>query len=394
MESRSLHICIVTGDFPAITETFITNKVLALKKRGHTITVIKNNNSGVNKSHASLVKQSGVEILSMPVILSVKDVIKSPGIFLQSFSFSRKKFKSKFKSLVQLTLLQKNKYDIIHFEFSGLAISYLAAMQKLKSKTVVSCRGTAEKVKPLTAESRKENLIRLFAIIDKIHCVSEDMASVIKRYGATQEQIFVNRPSIDAEYFKRKTSYKFSDESSILTIGRFTFQKGYLFGLMAVKQLKDEGVKFSWKIIGDGPQREELIYHINALQLTDQVILVGSKTVSEILEFYNHTDIFLLPSVYEGIANVTLEAMSMELPVVSTRSGGMEEVIEHNKNGLLCNVYDPSGMAHQLKSLINNLELCKELGTNARKTIIDKFTIQRQVDMFESAYNELVNSTS
>jgi colanic acid/amylovoran biosynthesis glycosyltransferase len=114
---------------------------------------------------------------------------------------------------------------------------------------------------------------------------------------------------------------------------------------MAMQKLKNEGINFSWKIVGDGPLKEELLYHIHALQLQDCVELVGKKNRDEILDLYNNVDVFLLSSVYEGIANVCLEAMSMELPVVSTKSGGMEEVIIHGENGFLCEVYDVDSMA-------------------------------------------------
>jgi colanic acid/amylovoran biosynthesis glycosyltransferase len=124
--------------------------------------------------------------------------------------------------------------------------------------------------------------------------------------------------------------------------------------------------------------------------LQDCVELLGKKNRDEILELYNNADVFLLPSVYEGIANVCLEAMSMELPVVSTKSGGMEEVIVHGQNGLLCEVYDVDSIAENVKWLTQNRDLLKELGVQARKTIIESFTISRQVDVFEEQYSKLM----
>jgi colanic acid/amylovoran biosynthesis glycosyltransferase len=391
MPIKPLHICIVTGDFPALTETFITNKVLELRKRGHEITIIKNSNSGTNKSHEDLVKKSGVEVLKFPSVSSVMDLIKSPSL-LNSFSSSKQQFKSN----LQLSLLQKHKYDIIHFEFSGLAIAYKEAIKKASAKTVVSCRGTAEKVKPLSDINRKKDLQEVFSIVNKIHCVSEDMSESIKTLGANQNKIFVNRPSIDADLFKRSIPYKINNDKpfSILSIGRLTFQKGYLPGLLAMKRMKENGRNFKWKIIGEGPQLEEIIFHIDALCLTGNVELLGAKNRNEILELYQTTDAFFLPSVYEGIANVCLEALAMELPLVSTRSGGMEEVIDHEVNGLLCDVYDAEAMATQLESLAADVELPKRLGENARETIIKDFTLARQIDVFEEEYNLLVNANN
>jgi colanic acid/amylovoran biosynthesis glycosyltransferase len=256
---------------------------------------------------------------------------------------------------------------------------------------VVSCRGTAEKVKPISEPNRKDQLRKLFSKVDAIHCVSQDMASTIHPFCNQPDKIFVNRPSIDPAVFKRAKPYAQPGAVlQIFTIGRFTFQKGYLIGLMAMHKLKSLGVQFKWKIVGDGPLKEEMLYHIHALQLQDCVELVGKKNRDEILELYNNTDVFLLPSVYEGIANVCLEAMSMELPVVSTKSGGMEEVIVHGENGLLCEVYDVDSIAENVKWLTQNPGLLKGLGVNARKTIIERFTISRQVDVFEEQYANLI----
>jgi len=219
------------------------------------------------------------------------------------------------------------------------------------------------------------------------------MAGTIMPYVNEPQKIFVNRPSIDAEVFQRVKPYSHSGEAlQLLTIGRFTFQKGYLVGLMAMRKLKNEGIVFNWKIVGDGPLEEEMLYHIHALQLSDCVKLLGKKNRDEILELYNNADVFLLPSVYEGIANVCLEAMSMQLPVLSTKSGGMEEVIVHRQNGLLCEVYDVDSITENIKWITQNRGLLPELGVQARKTILENFTLRRQADVFESEYFKLMNT--
>jgi colanic acid/amylovoran biosynthesis glycosyltransferase len=398
MQDRKLHICIVTGEFPALTETFITTKVLELHKRGHRVTVIKNEDTNhVNTSHVALIKKANIEVLSFINISSVSKLIKAaaknPSLLLQSLSPKPSVFKRKYKQALQRKLLQKYAFDVVHFEFSGLAVSYLDTIKGLGNKTVVSCRGTAEKVKPLSQPQRKAQLESLFAAVSAIHCVSQDMANTIQSYCNNYSKIFINRPSIDPDVFKRAKLYTNSDTSlQILTVGRFTFQKGYVVGLMAMKELRLKGIDFTWNIVGDGPQHEELIYHIHALQLQDCVKLLGKKNRDEILDLYNKVDVFLLTSVYEGIANVCLEAMSMELPVVSTKSGGMEEVIEHGKDGLLCEVYNAKDIAEKLNLIANDYETRKQLGIQARKKVLQDFTLQRQVNVFEEQYYRLINN--
>ena len=384
---KNLNILLITNEFPALTETFITTKALELARRGHKITILKSHENGqVNTSHLQLVKQAGIEIISGLKPSSTKDLLKlllrQPLLVLKSISASREAFASRINSQLQQSLL-KSKFDILHFEFSGLAINYMGLIEKVQKGTVVSCRGTAEKVKPLTVYGRKEKLRKLFTSVASIHCVSVDMAETIKPLVPDLSKIFVNRPSIDPNVFKRTRPYHRNTEFQILTIGRFTFQKGYLIGLMAAKRLKEAGLVFKWIIVGDGPMKEEIVFHIHTLDLQDFVELVGKKNRDEILDLYNAVDAFMLPSFYEGIANVCLEAMSMEIPLVSTKSGGMEEVIVQDKNGLLCDLYSPESLAVAIERLYCDMDLCDVLRKNGRQTIVDHFTIEEQVNCFE-----------
>ncbi len=392
-----LNIAIVVESFPTISETFITNKVLHLCKRGHQVTVFTHRKSQ-NNQLSKLYQLDSISNLSiMPPAIPVtpvqwiKTVLQKPGVFLQAGT-SLKKIKARSRSKLLSSVFEQKNFDIIHFEFSALALLYKDVIAALNPITVVSCRGTAEKVKPLTIPGRKELLTALFSKIDSIHCVSADMAQTIAPYCTDLEKIFINRPSIDIQHFNRTIPYEPKNKITILTIGRFTFQKGYLVGLLAVKELQKQNIFFEWQIVGDGPQMEEVMFHIHTLGLQNHVILLGKKNKEEIVALYNNADIFLLSSVYEGIANVVLEAMAMQLPVVSTASGGLQEVIEHNIDGLLADVYDHAALATELISLCGNYEKRLALGSMARQKIIQQFTIGRQIDEFEIVYNGLIKN--
>jgi glycosyltransferase involved in cell wall biosynthesis len=281
----------------------------------------------------------------------------------------------------------------VHFEFSGIASNYVGALTNIEAKKIVSCRGTAEKVKILTEPGRAGKLKNVFSGVDKIHCVSENMSETIRSLVNECSKIFVNRPSINPFFFQPAAV---ADKSfiTVLSIGRFTFQKGFVFGLIAFKKLLDSGIQARWLIVGDGPLHEELIYHRAVLKLEEQVSFLGRKNAKQIKQLYSEADIFFLPSVYEGIANVVLEAMSMQLPVLSTKSGGMEEVIRHKENGLLVNVYDTNEMFIQLNELCVDKALRIQLGINARKTVLNDFTIERQIAKFETVYAELLKNSN
>ena len=164
-----------------------------------------------------------------------------------------------------------------------------------------------------------------------------------------------------------------------------------MLGLMAVYELSKQFENFTWKIAGEGADMEEMIFHINELNLNDKVELLGKKTKYEIRDLYEQSDIFFLPSVCEGIANVVLEAMSMELPVVSSNAGGMQEAISNGANGLLFANYDHGSMAAELFDLCKDFELRKALGIVARKTAVEQFSLKRYIDVFEAEYQKLID---
>lgn len=379
-------IAIVTISFPTVSETFIGNKVLHLAKKGHNVVVFCSsiNTALFNKLFSGV---GNVKVVALTKRLILSYAALHPSALLKG--------RAGFNTLVnkaRLHYINKYKPDVVHVEFSGLGVLYLPVLKKLTAKKVVSCRGSAEKVKLLVSEERKKDITALFNEVDAIHCVSSDMQQTVAPYCSDASKFFVNFPSVDVNIFKRTVAYELLTPANILSIGRFTFQKGYFTGLQAMAKLKEQGKDFTWTIIGDGPLREELLFHIHQMGLQQQVQMVGQKTREEIIAAYNSASIFFLPSVYEGIANVVLEAMSMELPVVATRSGGMQEVITHNINGMLADVYDADTLAGNLTHLISNAPACRQMGLQARQRIMEQFTIEHQANVFDTVYTNLVKN--
>jgi colanic acid/amylovoran biosynthesis glycosyltransferase len=392
-----LKIGIIVEKFPSHSETFILNKVEGLCRRGHHVTVFRNSKHSdvLLEKAARLENFTNLKLVNISVERNPMKVLKlaldSPTEMFKSLNKAAST-KQGVLTLVRSSFFKKNICDLYHFEFSGLALSYMDLIKILPGKKVISCRGSAEKVKPITQPDRKQLLKGLFDEVDAIHCVSDDMSETVQALSADEKKIFVNRPSIKSGFFQRQKRYPNDTNLTILSIGRLTFQKGYIVGLLAIKELIKSYPNISWKIVGDGHSMEELTFYINDLQLQDHVQLLGAKTTAEIFELYNSADIFFLPSVYEGIANVVLEAMSMELPVVSSDCSGMKEVIQHNMNGLLATNYDHAQMADCLLKLCTDYTKRRRLGVSARKTIVENFDIEQQLDVFEYNYQQLLQT--
>ena len=374
-----------------MSETFVSNKVKHLHDRGNEIFVYcnKKNNSLFEKifGNADRVKV---------ITFSVKDLIiyllLHPWQLLQQRK-NKSAFKRNLFDQYRLHTINRYRCDIIHFEFSGVAVSYLHILDKLEGKKIVSCRGTAENVNLVLYAQRQKNIRELFEKADAVHCVSGALKNLISSYCTRPEKIFVNRPAVDTTLFTRQHPVPSGAVPVILSVGRFMFQKGYVTGMLAIRKLKEMHADFKWVIVGDGAQYEEILFMGHQMKLQDHVSLPGKKNMDEVMQLYNTASVFFLPSITEGIANVALEAMSMELPVVSTRCGGMEEVIADNVNGLLADVYDHDHLAENLLRLLKDKHLRERLGTEARKTVTSYFDSKIQITRFEEVYRQLIQNT-
>jgi colanic acid/amylovoran biosynthesis glycosyltransferase len=383
-----MRIVIITNIFPSHSETFISNKVKWLSKNNEIFVLCSAKNEKLFNQLFN--DNKAVKVVELNTKNLFKNALSNPLKAIFSFGKNISAGRRMLFKKIRVEIINSFLPDIVHFEFSGIAVDYLNEIKNIKGAKIVSCRGSAEKVKLLSDNSRKENLKNVFDKVDAIHCVSVDMRNTILPYCSNPEKIFINYPSIDTTLFDNKNLRKENDGLIILSVGRFTFQKGYLTGLLAIKKLQKKIVNFKWLIVGEGQQKEEIIFHIQQLQLQDHIELLGIKNADEIVELYKNADVFFLPSVYEGIANVALEAMSMRLPVVSTKVGGMEEVITNSVNGMLAEVYDAETLADQILMLAENNKLRKNIGNAARARVTEAFDIRIQVSKFEKIYNDLI----
>lgn len=385
-----MKVNLIVNSFPSASETFLFNLVSGLESRGHTVRVCALTRS----MHKHLYKKRQHEWSGNLSVFSFYTIVR----LIVGFNFikvinSSRKFgvRTGLKYLAYEHFAAQGTPDLIHFAFSGIGVTFLPALDALKGKNiklVVSCRGSAEKVKPIVDSTRKVQLRQLFLKCDLIHCVSEDMVSGLIQYGLDKNKAFVNYPSVNTDYFKRIAPYSINNVEAIhlVTTGRLHFQKGFVFALLAIKTVIQKGYNLKYTIIGEGPDYNMLKYLIHELNLNSFVNLTGKIGADDVKRRLEEADIFLLPSLYEGIANAALEAMSMQLPVISTRSGGMAEVIVNWENGVIVERFDALGIAESIIKLIEYPELRLKISNKSRKIILEKFNLKKQLDCYESTY--------
>jgi glycosyltransferase involved in cell wall biosynthesis len=156
----------------------------------------------------------------------------------------------------------------------------------------------------------------------------------------------------------------------LLYVGRLSHEKGLHYLLTGVRLLRTSGIDVKLRLCGDGPEKEKLQVLSRKLELEKDVEFLGFVPQGEILnETYMGGDIFVLTSLSEGVPKVLLEAMSKGLPIITTRVGGIPDIIIHNENGILIPPEDPTAIADAVKLLLSNDELRRTIVENGYKFI-------------------------
>ena len=200
-----------------------------------------------------------------------------------------------------------------------------------------------------------------------IRSISHYCSSQIMRITpfAFWKNVHIVRCGIDPEVYAPRPLPE-NDRVEILCVGRLVPAKAQHMLILAAGTLREQGVDFHVTMIGDGPDRESLESLCFRENLGSYVTFTGPLGQDRVREHYDRADIFVLPSFAEGVPVVLMEAMSKEIPVVSTRITGIPELIDHGHDGLLATPGDADDLAEQLLTLIRDPDLRRLFGTRGR----------------------------
>lgn len=229
---------------------------------------------------------------------------------------------------------------------------------------------------------------------DRMIAISEAVKDSIVESGRIRaSRVSVIYNGIDTNEFKRingkREEFPINPAPSVVgMVARLEPQKGHRYFLKAASQVVKDipGVKFL--VVGDGPLKEKLRTQATKLGLSRDVIFAGSRR--DVPQILGALDILVLPSLWEGLSNVILEAMAAGKPVVATEVGGIPEVVKDGETGLLVPPKDPDALARAIVKLLQNKELAKRMGRAGKKRVKEHFTIERTVAQTEKLYNSLI----
>ena len=184
---------------------------------------------------------------------------------------------------------------------------------------------------------------------------------------------------------KSKTALGFLPEEIIIgAVGRLDPVKDYTTLIKAFASLTNSYKNIKLMIIGNGPEEDNLRKCVEHAGIKDRVAFLGRKdNVNEILKAM---DIFVLPSLAEGISNTILEAFASGLPVISTNVGGNPELVRDKETGFLFQSGDVEGLTMLLRKYIESSKLMAIHGKAARKKALEEFSLDGMARSYENLY--------
>ncbi|MBI5055372.1 MAG: glycosyltransferase family 4 protein [Nitrospirae bacterium] len=234
-------------------------------------------------------------------------------------------------------------------------------------------------------------LIRYF---DRIVAVSEDVKKDMLRYKIPERKIRIIDNGIDLDRFNGKVypvnirkEFGIKEHETVIgTIGSLGHEKGHIYLLKAAREILETHKAVKFLIIGDGLLRNELESMANTLGISSNVIFAGYR--KDIPEMLSMMDIFVLPSIKEGLPMVLLEAMAAKKPVIATRVGAVPKVITHDETGILVRPKEIDELRHSILRLINDRATAEKLRQAAYRRLRDNFTSDTMAGKYMLLYSQ------
>lgn len=296
--------------------------------------------------------------------------------------------------LALIRIIRQHKINIIQSHLLGSNLYSSLAGLICRVPVISTFHGfvdTADKERLMGLKSRFINLGsgRIVFVSDRL------LDHYVHRLGFSAQKSVTIHNGVDTSVFfpKKDDSIRVElgigpEHVLIGAIGNIRPAKGYDVFLKSARRIHDMNPNCRFLLAGQGSGRlyDKLLNLRKELNLEDVFFFAGFRAdVSKVL---NNLDIFVLPSVSEGFSISTIEAMACGVPVVVTRSGGPEEIVTEDTNGLLVPC-DPELIAGAAGRLLNNLDLKQKIIDNASKKLNDKFSLGSMTQSYQALYDTL-----
>ena len=286
-------------------------------------------------------------------------------------------------------LHQRNPVSVIHAHAAlpcGHAAAFLA--QRLNIPFVVTIHGLDVFNRcfqdGIAARWRKKTSLHVYESARKVICISEKVRTLLKDGTGSAVSAEVVYNGTDTDLFTPGLTPE--APPTILMVGNLLAGKGHELVLRATAKLKDSYPGLQCRMIGEGADRDRFAALAADFGISERVHFAGRRPRAEVAEAMRNCTVFVLPSRYEGLGCVYLEAMACAKPAIACRGQGIDEIIHHGENGWLIPVDGLDELVEGLQTLLGNADLRERIGCAARQTITESLTLSHQARNLMAIY--------
>ena len=290
-------------------------------------------------------------------------------------------------------LVRQNKYDLIAVHITSDTILKIATdvANELGIKVVAHYHGlnvwsehvSRHKLRDKWYANRRANILRK---TNAIVGVSDKVCEIV-RQKVDKVPVHTVYNGVETELFYPQDC-KF-DNFTVIGVGNLISIKGFRYLIDAFKKLYDEDSTVRLVIVGEGVERNSLLAKISSLGLDEAVTLTGKLPYDEVSQYMRRSHVFVLPSYYEALGCVYLEAMACGVPTVGVNGMGIDEIIVDGQNGYLCNPRDVDSVYDCIKKVMTSTDFQADLGMRGRETAL-KFTWEASAKSLDEVYKSVV----
>lgn len=388
-------IGLVLPSVPGYSETFFRSKIKGLQERGAALTVFVGNSNNTKETlpftirTAPKLNDSKLWIVCSSLSILVKAFLGNYAVSCRYMQLEKEDgvaLTLRLKKLIANHFILKTSLDWLHFGFGTMAIDKENVAQAMGAQMAVSFRGFDIGIYPLKHPHCYE---KLFKKVDKIHVISYDITELLSKLGLQRPHLITKiTPAIDASFFKTNSNHT-TPIPQFLTIGRLHWKKGLEYTLEALAFLHQQGLDFQYTIVGDGPERERLMFAAYQLGLEKKVTFAGKLPKEEVKQHFEKASVYLQYSIQEGFCNAVLEAQAMGLLCVVSDAEGLSENVLNEQTGWVVPKRNPKLLAEKISEIVAlDPEQKKHITDIAVKRVKEEFNLEKQIAAFVNFYKE------
>ncbi len=403
-----MKIAFFVDKFPLVSETFVLTQVAGMIRRGHDVTIFANKVVKPGATHPIIEKYQLLDrVVVRPVVRrqwasragqALRALLASIGAGRLLPALATLNVFRLGRTALGLQLLVRSdahlhhyRFDVLHCQFGqlGIEVAALKGCGVLEGSLVTSFRGADATIE---SDQRSTMFADLFQAGDCFLAVSESIRDKLLELGCPADKIRILRSGVDLTAFDYRGPQALHTPVRLVSIGRLAPTKGIEYALEAIRKLVDQGLALEYRIVGDGPRREELEAKAADLGLESVVAFEGAVGADRVVRILRESDILIAPSIVatsgqtEGVPNVLKEAMACGVPAIGTRVGGVAELIEHGTNGFLVPQKDPDAIADCIRLILDQQDSLPEVLSRARASIERDYDLRRLNADLENVY--------